>query len=102
MKDPIDRQPGLPLAGDDVLRYEESVLYEEKIRRLEDSISSLRMSRRILMSLLDQVQSGHRAELDRLMRENSRLRQQLNRHTRQLWQAEAKRLAMDAESGEKH
>lgn len=93
-------QASFSQSSDDVLRYEESALYEEKIRRLEDSISSLRMSRRILMSLLDQMQSGHRAELERLAKENSRLRRQLNQHTRQLWQSHASRFAAAEESGE--
>jgi hypothetical protein len=73
-------------SGEQVLRFEESALYEEKIRRLEDSVSSLRLSRRILMSLLEQVQSGHKVELERLSHENRRLRRQLSDHAQQLWQ----------------
>ena len=87
-----EEKNALSLTSDDVLRYEESMLYEEKIRRLEDSISSLRMSRRILMSLLEQLQTSHRCECERLLRENSRLKRQLHHCTRQLWQNNATHL----------
>lgn len=83
--------------NEDVLRYEESALYEEKIRRLEDSLSSLRMSRRILMNLLEQVQTAHQAENERLLRENQRLRRRINACIQQLWRngAEQARLRED-------
>lgn len=79
------------LAEEDVLRYEETARYEEKIRRLEDNVSSLRLSRRILMSLLEQVQSSERAEIARLTQENNRLRRRLGQSSRQLWQYNTKR-----------
>ena len=72
---------------EDALRYEESSLYEEKIRRMENSIDSLRLSRRILMSLLEQVNSSSQAERERLLAENRRLRRKLGVYARQLWQA---------------
>jgi len=72
--------------SEETVRYEESAMYEEKIRRLEDSVSSLRLSRRILMSLLEQVQGGHKAELERLTKENRRLKRQLADHAQQIWQ----------------
>lgn len=75
------------LRREDVLRYEESSLYEEKIRRMESSIDSLRLSRRILMSLLEQVNAADQAERERLLSENRRLRQRAGRYARQLWQA---------------
>lgn len=73
--------------ADDVLRYEESSMYEEKIRRMENSIDSLRLSRRILMSLLEQVNSANQAERERLLAENRRLRQRAGAYARLLWQA---------------
>lgn len=88
------------LSGDDVLRYEESVLYEEKIRRLEDSISTLRMSRRILMSLLEQMQAAHRFEAERLRKDNNRLKRQLHATARQMWQQNTERLTMEKERSE--
>lgn len=75
-------------APEDALRYEESCLYEEKIRRLEDNISALRLSRRILMSLLEQVNSAQRAERESLLAENRRLRQRVNVYARRLWKAQ--------------
>ena len=74
-------------AAEDVLRYEESSLYEEKIRRMENSIDSLRLSRRILMSLLEQVNAAAEAEREQLLAENRRLRRKACAYARQLWQA---------------
>ena len=74
-------------SSEDVLRYEESNLYEEKIRRMENSIDSLRLSRRILMSLLEQVSAYDQAERDRLLAENRCLRRKVRVYARQLWQA---------------
>lgn len=73
------------MAAGDSLGLEEALLYEEKIRRLEDSVSGLRMSRRILMSLLEQNQQSLRAEVEQYQRENARLRRQVNSYANQLW-----------------
>ena len=74
--------------NDFVSGCEENVFYEEKIRQLEDNISSLRMSRRILMNLLEQLQNANKMECDQLRSENARLKQQL-RHQRRaiMWQS---------------
>lgn len=85
------------LRSEDVLRYEESSLYEEKIRRMESSIDSLRLSRRILMSLLEQVNAADQAERERLLAENRRLRKRAGSYARQLWQV---RCASRREEGE--
>lgn len=85
------------LRREDVLRYEESSLYEEKIRRMESSIDSLRLSRRILMSLLEQVNAADQAERERLLAENHRLRKRAGGYARQLWQV---RCASRREEGE--
>ena len=84
---------------EDVLRYDERSLYEEKIRRMESSIDSLRLSRRILMSLLEQMGAADQAERERLLAENRRLRQRAGSYARQLWQA---RCASRNEEGEPH
>ena len=93
VKSDVSDHPG----ADDVLRYEESALYEEKIRRMESSIDSLRLSRRILMSLLEQVTASSQAERERLLAENRRLRRQAGVYARRLWQARC--AAMDKEGG---
>jgi len=61
-------------------------LYQDKIKRLEEDISGLRMSRRIMMTLLEQSQVTHRTEEDRLLHENRRLNRQVTSYARQLWQ----------------
>ena len=61
-------------------------MYQDKIRRLEEDISGLRMSRRIMMTLLEQTQINGRAEQERLINENRRLNKQVSSYARQLWQ----------------
>lgn len=61
-------------------------VYQDKIKRLEEDISGLRMSRRIMMTLLEQTQLSQRAEQDRLIQENKRLNKQVSSYARQLWQ----------------
>ena len=56
-----------------------------RIRELESKVSDLRMSRRVLMSLLEQAQTSRQTELDRLYRENARLQRQVSAYARQLW-----------------
>lgn len=61
-------------------------MYQDKIRRLEEDISGLRMSRRIMMTLLEQTQINGKAEQERLLNENRRLNKQVSAYARQLWQ----------------
>lgn len=61
-------------------------VYQEKIRRMEEDIAGLRTSRRIMMAMLEQSQITGRAERDRLIEENRRLRQKNAFYLRKLWQ----------------
>lgn len=63
--------------------------YESKLRQLEERIADLRLSRRVLMSLLEQA----RADQAALERENQRLRKQTASYSRRLWQQNT-RIAM--------
>lgn len=69
-----------------MMMHEDALIYEEKIRRLEDSVSGLRMSRRILMSLLEQDQLCRRSEQEQSRRENARLRRQTAQYAREIWE----------------
>jgi len=69
-----------------VLSSKERECYEQRLRQLEGKVAELRLSRRVLMSLLEQYLSMQRQEMDRVTRENSRLRRQLSSSARQLWQ----------------
>ncbi len=60
--------------------------YEEKIRSLQENITGLRLSRRILMSLLEQAQLSQKEETEQLLRENRRLKQQTGAYAGQLWE----------------
>jgi|WetSurMetagenome_2_1015567.scaffolds.fasta_scaffold225480_2 hypothetical protein len=61
-------------------------MYQDKIIRLEEDISGLRMSRRIMMTLLEQTQLSNRAEQERLLHENQHLNRQVSAYAKQLWQ----------------
>ena len=63
--------------------------YESKLRQLEERVADLRLSRRVLMSLLEQA----RADQAALERENQRLRKQTASYSRRLWQQNT-RIAM--------
>lgn len=65
---------------DDIARY------QEKIRRLQDNISSLRMSRRILMSLLEEVQLRNKEEIEHLYKEQTRLRKSGSNYAAIIWE----------------
>lgn len=64
----------------------EELLYEERIRRLQEDITSLRMSRRILMSLLEQLQGERRQEKDRLEKEKLRLQKANSHYVETIWE----------------
>ena len=61
-------------------------IYEERIKKLQESVASLRMSRRVLMSLLEQVQTNKKEELEQLLKENMRLHKQVNSYANRLWE----------------
>ncbi|NLF80388.1 MAG: hypothetical protein GX572_04255 [Clostridia bacterium] len=71
-------------------------MYQEKIKRLEEDVSGLRMSRRIMMTLLEQTQLSNKAEQERLLHENQRLNRQVSTYAKQLWQMKT-RVAMREE-----
>lgn len=63
--------------------------YEERICELEESVSTLRLSRRLLMTLLEQTQQDQACLLDSLQQENSRLRHRVSVLARSLWKYQA-------------
>lgn len=64
----------------------EDLKYEEKIRELQTNISSLRMSRRILMSLLESVQNEHKKDQKKLLEENKKLKRSNHNFAGLLWE----------------
>ena len=61
-------------------RGDEARRYEDKIRQLQDNILNLRISRRILMTLLEQVQTEKAREEERLRKEAQRLQKANSRY----------------------
>jgi acyl-homoserine lactone acylase PvdQ len=68
------------------LGREERQRNQEQIRKLQDNIFSLRMSRRVLMSLLEQVQASQQEEIDRLRKQNAQLTKQNQSFAGRLWE----------------
>ncbi|MEG1501654.1 MAG: translation initiation factor 2 [Clostridiales bacterium] len=60
--------------------------YENKIRELQDSICGLRMSRRILMSLLESLEDERREEKRHLSEESLRLQKTNSNFAHLLWE----------------
>ncbi len=61
-------------------------VYEDKIRALQESIFSLRLSRGVLLDLLYQSQLKQKKEAENLRRENANLKKQVGDYARQLWE----------------
>ena len=59
---------------------------QQKIAQLEARIRLLRVSRRVLLNLLRQVDLERRSEVSRLQRELERLRARNRRYARRLWE----------------
>lgn len=70
------------------------LMYQDKIKRLEEDITGLRMSRRIMMTLLEQSQISSKSEQDRLQKENRRLSRQVSSYAKRL-------MAMHSEASSK-
>ena len=68
------------------LELDERQRIQERIRQLQDNIFSLRMSRRVLMSLLEQVQTSQQEEIERLRKQNARLVKQNQGFAGRLWE----------------
>ena len=95
MTDNLDKER-LGIGSED--QWLEIAAYEEKIRRLQDYVASLRMSRRILMSLLEQVQEERNEEVGRLQRENLSLRKRSNAYATKLWEQNCRLLELEKEA----
>ncbi|MGI5892515.1 MAG: translation initiation factor 2 [Bacillota bacterium] len=68
----------------------EELQYEERIRQLQENIASLRMSRRILMTLLEQSQNEYRKENQRFIQEKKRLQKSNSHYANLLWEKNKK------------
>ena len=83
----IDGEYGqLQPANISCLEREEHRRSQERIKQLQDNIYSLRMSRRVLMSLLEQVQTNQQEEIERLRKQNARLTKQNQGFAGRLWE----------------
>ncbi|MCR4963560.1 MAG: hypothetical protein K6B40_06765 [Firmicutes bacterium] len=61
-------------------------VYEDKIRALQESVFSLRLSRGVLLDLLHQSQIQQKKETETLRRQNAGLKKQVGDYARQLWE----------------
>ncbi|MDR7865548.1 MAG: translation initiation factor 2 [Sporomusaceae bacterium] len=64
---------------------EETAVVEElraRVRELEDKVEALRISRRVLMNLIDTLEKEKRDQLDKLSSQNEKLQQNNCRYAR--------------------
>lgn len=59
--------------------------YEQRIRELEENVASLRMSRRILMTMLEQVKNEQKIENKRQEDEKKRLKKVNTHYAEAIW-----------------
>ncbi len=59
---------------------------EERIHQLQENIESLRLSRRILMALLESMQGEYKEENQRLTDDNKRLKRNNHNFVNRLWE----------------
>lgn len=67
------------------MKEQEQVL-QEKIRALQDNVASLRMSRRVLMTLMEQARHEREDENKRLKKEKLRLQKENSHYAKALWE----------------
>ncbi len=83
------------------LRREDPPYYQDKIRELQENVASLRMSRRILMSLLESLQDEQRREKKKQQAERASLKQANTRYARLLWEKNLRIHDLEKRLGEK-
>lgn len=61
------------------------LVLRDKVAALEERLEQMRLSRRVLMRILERTEQDSRVELENLRRENERLRRQNLRLARTAW-----------------
>jgi hypothetical protein len=74
---------------------EELLRSRERIRELQDNVFGLRMSRRVLLSLLDEVQAVQQEEIERLLKQNDKLQKQNRSYAGRLMEQNRRILALE-------
>lgn len=74
--------PGL--GGEREVSAQEQLL-RDKVAALEERLEQMRISRRVLMRILERAEQDNRVELGNLRRENERLRRQNGLLARRAW-----------------
>ena len=67
------------------MKEQEDVL-QERIKTLQDNIASLRMSRRVLMTLMEQMRHEREDENKRLKKEKLSLQKENSHYAKALWE----------------
>ncbi|MDO4581112.1 MAG: hypothetical protein Q4B96_00815 [Bacillota bacterium] len=89
----LDSQTQISCLEQDILRY------EEKIRRLEENIYSLRISRRVVMSMLEALQQDHAQQQQRWQDERGRMQRRSVALAKRLLQANTRLQDLEEKSG---
>lgn len=64
---------------------EELELMRNKVSELEEQVEHLRISRRVLMSLIERIEREKRVMINNLEKENKRLQQENKRYAKWIW-----------------
>ena len=67
-----------------------------RVRELEEKVEQLRLSRRVLMSLIERLERDRALFLTRLEKENRRLHRNNHRYARHLWQKNRQIMELEA------
>ena len=76
----------LPCFGEETKRTLAEQLLQQRVEALEERLEQMRLSRRVLMRILEQAEQDKQVELGNLRRENERLRRQNSLLVHRAWE----------------
>lgn len=76
-------------------RYSRELLLN-RIEELEEQVEQLRISRRVLMNLLEKIEREKRLLLSKLEKENKKLQQNNSKYAQWLWSKNRKIIELEA------
>lgn len=84
----------LPCFGGETKRSLAEQLLQQRVEALEERLEQMRLSRRVLMRILEQAEQDKQVELGNLRRENERLRRQNSLLARSAWEGNVRLVRM--------
>ncbi len=84
----------LPCFGGEAKRTLAEQLLQQRVEALEERLEQMRLSRRVLMRILEQAEQDKQVELGNLRRENERLRRQNSLLAHSAWEGNVRLVRM--------